>query len=37
LCFSFFHLKSSATELRLGSAFDDRAAERWFDLLDIRF
>jgi len=37
LCFSFFHLKSAATELRLGSAFADRSAERWFDLLNIRF
>ncbi len=37
LCFSFFHLKSTATELRLGSAFADRSAERWFDLLTIRF
>jgi len=37
LCFSFFHLKGVATELRLGSAFADRAVERWFDLLKIRF
>ena len=37
LCFSFFHLKSSATELHLGSAFADRCAMRWFDLLKIRF
>ena len=37
LCFSFFHLKSAATELRLGSAFADRSQERWFDLLKIRF
>jgi len=37
LCFSFFHLKSTATELRLGSAFADRSQERWFDLLKIRF
>ena len=37
LCLSFFHLKSAATELRLGSAFADRSAERWFDLLTIRF
>jgi len=37
LCFSFFHLKNVATELRLGSAFADRSAERWFDLLTIRF
>jgi len=37
LCFSFFHLKNAATELRLGSAFADRSRERWFDLLTIRF
>ena len=37
LCFSFFHLKSAATELYLGSALADRSAERWFDLLKIRF
>jgi len=37
LCFSFFHLKNAATELRLGAAFADRSAERWFDLLKIRF
>ncbi len=37
LCFSFFHLKSPATELYLGSAQADRSAERWFDLLKIRF
>lgn len=37
LSFSFFHLKGAATELRLGSAFADRSAERWFDLLQIRF
>jgi protein ImuB len=37
VCFSFFHLKSAATELRLGSAFADRSAMRWFDLLNIRF
>jgi len=37
LCFSFFHLKSAATELRLGSACADRSQERWFDLLKIRF
>jgi protein ImuB len=37
LCLSFFHLKNSATELRLGSAFADRSVERWFDLLKIRF
>lgn len=37
LCFSFFHLKSTATELTLGSALADRSAMRWFDLLKIRF
>lgn len=37
LCFSFFHLKSAATELRLGSAMADRSTTRWFDLLKIRF
>jgi len=37
LCFSFFHLKSAATELHLGSALADRDAARWFDLLKIRF
>lgn len=37
LCFSFFHIKSTATELRLGSAFAERTAVRWFDLLKIRF
>jgi len=37
LYFSFFHLKSVATELHLGSASAERAAERWFELLEIRF
>jgi protein ImuB len=37
LCFSFFHLKSAATELRLGAALADRSASRWFELLRIRF
>lgn len=37
LCFSFFHLKGTATELRLGCARADRSAERWFELLGIRF
>ncbi|MGI9308649.1 MAG: Y-family DNA polymerase [Gammaproteobacteria bacterium] len=37
LCFSFFHLKGSATELRLGCANADRSAERWSELLRIRF
>ena len=37
VCFSFFHLKASATELRLGCARAERSAERWFELLGIRF
>lgn len=37
VCFSFFHLKGAATELRLGAALADRSAARWFDLLSIRF
>jgi len=37
VCFSFFHFKESATELRLGCARAERSAERWFDLLGIRF
>jgi protein ImuB len=37
LCFSFFHLKGPATELRLGCARADRSAERWLELLRIRF
>jgi len=37
LRFSFFHLKSAASELSLGSALADRSATRWFDLLKIRF
>ena len=37
LCFSFFHLKSAATDLPLGSVLADRSAARWFDLLRIRF
>lgn len=37
VCFSFFHFKASATELRLGCARAERSAERWFDLLGIRF
>ncbi len=37
LCFSFFHHKGPATELRLGCARAERAAERWFELLTIRF
>lgn len=37
LCFSFFHLKGVATDLRLGSAVAGRSAERWFELLSVRF
>ena len=37
LSFSFFHLKERATELRLGCARADRCAERWLELLRIRF
>jgi protein ImuB len=37
VCFSFFHLKGFATELRLGCARAERTAERWFELLSIRF
>ena len=37
LSFSFFHLKGAATELQLGSAFADRSAARWSELLSIRF
>jgi protein ImuB len=37
LRFSFFHLKGSATELQLGCARADRSAERWLELLRIRF
>ncbi len=37
VCFSFFHLKGPATELRLGCARAERSAERWFELLGIRF
>lgn len=37
LSFSFFHLKGSATELRLGCVRADRSAERWLELLRIRF
>ena len=36
VCFSFFHLKSAATELHLGSATADRSALHWSDLLKIR-
>ena len=37
LCFSFFHLKGPATQLRLGCVRADRSAERWLALLRIRF
>ena len=37
VCFSFFHLKGPATELRLGCARAERSAGRWFELLGIRF
>jgi protein ImuB len=37
LSFSFFHLKGSATELRLGCARAERSATRWLELLQIRF
>lgn len=37
LRFSFFHLKGPATELRLGCARAERSAERWLELLRIRF
>ena len=37
VCFSFFHLKGAATELRLGCASAERTAKRWFELLGIRF
>lgn len=35
--FSFFHLDSPATRVRLGCAEAERVASRWFDLLNIRF
>ncbi|MBT8092846.1 MAG: DNA polymerase Y family protein [Gammaproteobacteria bacterium] len=37
LSLSFFHLKGPATELWLGCARADRSAERWLELLRIRF
>jgi len=37
LCFSFFHLKMPATQVRLGSVCADRSTARWLDLLSIRF
>ena len=35
--FSFFHLHMAATGLSLGCVQSDRAAQRWFDLLEIKF
>jgi protein ImuB len=35
--FSFFHLRGPATQLSLGCAASERLAERWSDLLRIRF
>jgi protein ImuB len=35
--FSFFHLRGPATQLLLGCANAERLADRWFDLLRIRF
>jgi len=35
--FSFFHLRGAATQLPLGCVEAERLAERWFDLLRIRF
>jgi protein ImuB len=35
--FSFFHLRSPATQLTLGCAESERSADHWFDLLRIRF
>jgi protein ImuB len=35
--FSFFHLRSSATQLRLGCVEAERLSERWLDLLRIQF
>ncbi|MDJ0759703.1 MAG: DNA polymerase Y family protein [Woeseiaceae bacterium] len=37
LLFSFYHLKSAATELHLGAASLSRSARYWFELLKIRF
>ncbi len=34
---SFFHLRGAATQLRLGCAEAERNADRWFDLLSLRF
>jgi protein ImuB len=35
--FSFFHLRAPATQLPLGCAGVERLAERWFELLRLRF
>jgi protein ImuB len=37
ILFTFFHLRNSATQLRLGCANAERLTDRWFDLLRIRF
>jgi protein ImuB len=37
ILFTFFHLRNSATQLRLGCANTERLTDRWFDLLRIRF
>ena len=37
LSFSFFHLRAAATELSLGCVEAERSADRWFDLLRLRF
>ncbi|MDH3372225.1 MAG: DNA polymerase Y family protein [Gammaproteobacteria bacterium] len=37
LLFSFFHLRGPATQLQLGCTEPERLADRWFDLLRIRF
>ncbi len=37
LSFSFFHLRAAATELSLGCAEAERSADRWFELLRLRF
>ncbi len=37
LSFSFFHLRAAATRLSLGCAEAERSADRWFDLLRLRF
>ncbi|NOR37601.1 MAG: hypothetical protein GQ577_12705, partial [Woeseiaceae bacterium] len=37
LLFTFFHLNSSSTKIRLGCVEAERLSERWFDLLRIQF